>query len=63
METVFSTALATTVIDTAIVTELIALVKSVMGLFSEFPMNILLTASLVKIGFSIFNKATSSARF
>lgn len=34
------------VINTGIVNELVTLVKTVMGLFSEFPLNVLLIASL-----------------
>lgn len=49
-------------IDTVLVTELIALVKSVMGLFSVFPLNIILIASLCFIAFGIFRSAKHSAR-
>lgn len=48
------------VIDTNIVTELINLCKTCMGLFTEFPMNVLLIASLVGIGFGIFRNAKGS---
>ena len=34
------------VIDSGLVTELVNLVKTVMGLFTEFPLNVLLIASL-----------------
>lgn len=51
---------ATTLLDQNIVAELIELCKTTMGLFTEFPMNVLLTASLVGIGFSIFRNAKSS---
>lgn len=50
----------TTLIDTAIVGELIDLTKTCMGLFTEFPMNVLLIASLVGIGFGIFRNAKGS---
>lgn len=48
---------ATPVIDANIVTELLGLVKSVMGLFSEYPLNILLIASLCFVAFGIFGRA------
>jgi len=46
-------------IDTSIVSELIELVKSVMGLFSEFPLNVLLIAGLCFVAFGLFGKARS----
>lgn len=49
-------------IDSAIVTELINLCKSCMGLFSEFPMNVLLVGSLIGIGFRIFRNASGSVK-
>ena len=49
----------TTMIDTGLVAELIDLVKSVMGLFSEFPLNILLIAGLCFVAFGLFGKARS----
>lgn len=49
------------VIDTSIVTELMTLVKTVMGLFSEFPLNVLLIASLCFVGFAIFGRAKRAA--
>lgn len=50
-----------TVIDSAIVTELINLVKTVMGLFSEFPLNVLLIAGLCFVAFGLFGRARSAA--
>ena len=50
------------VIDTAIVDELIALCKSCMGLFTEFPLNVILIAGLTFIGFGIFRSAKRAAR-
>ena len=47
----------TPVINTGIVNELLGLVKSVMGLFSEYPLNILLIASLCFVAFGIFGRA------
>lgn len=49
----------TTMIDTGLVAELIDLVKSVMSLFSEFPLNILLIAGLCFVAFGLFGKARS----
>ena len=50
------------VINTSIVTELITLVKNVMGLFSEFPLNVLLISSLCFVAFGIFKRAKSAAK-
>lgn len=52
---------ASAVINTGIVEELLALVKSVMGLFSEFPLNVLLIASLAFVAFGLFARAKSAA--
>lgn len=51
-----------TVIDTAIIEELLNLCKQVMTLFTEFPLNVFLIASLVGIGFGIFKAAKRAAR-
>lgn len=48
------------VIDTSIVTELINMVKTCMGLFSEFPLNVLLIAGLCGVGFGLFRGAKSA---
>ena len=53
--------LLSSTIDTSIVTELINLCKSCMGLFAEFPLNVLLIAGLVGVGFTIFSQARSAA--
>ena len=50
------------VIDTALVTELINLVKSACGLFTIFPLNVFLIASLVFVGFKIFRSAKVAAK-
>lgn len=52
---------AEAVINTSIVTELVNLVKSVMVLFSEFPLNVLLIASLCFVAFGLFSRAKSAA--
>lgn len=49
------------VIDSGLVTELVNLVKTVMGLFSEFPLNVLLIASLCFVAFGLFKRAKSAA--
>ncbi len=46
-----------TQIDTSIVNELLDLVKSVMGLFSEFPLNVILIAGLCFVAFRLFGAA------
>lgn len=51
-----------TVIDSAIIGELLNLCKQVMGLFAEFPLNVFLVSSLVGIGFGIFKAAKKAAR-
>lgn len=48
-------------IDTAVVAELVSLVKTVMGLFSEFPLNVLLIAGLCFVAFGLFGRARSAA--
>lgn len=55
-------AAAGAVIDTALVTELVDLVKSVCGLFTIFPLNVFLIASLVFVGFRIFRSAKGAAK-
>ena len=50
-----------TLINASIVTELVNLVKSVMGLFSEFPLNVLLVASLCFVAFGLFRRAKHAA--
>ena len=50
------------VIDSALITELLDLCRQVMGLFTEFPLNVFLITGLVGIGFGIFRKAKRSAR-
>lgn len=55
-------AAAEAVIDVSLVTELIDLVKSVCGLFTIFPLNVFLIASLVFVGFKIFRSAKGAAK-
>lgn len=55
-------AAAEAVIDVSLVTELIGLVKSVCGLFTIFPLNVFLIASLVFVGFKIFRSAKGAAK-
>lgn len=53
---------AEAVIDVSLITELINLVKSVCGLFTIFPLNVFLIASLVFVGFKIFRSAKGAAK-
>lgn len=55
-------AAAEAVIDVSLVTELINLVKSVCGLFTIFPLNVFLIASLVFVCFKIFKSAKGAAK-
>ena len=48
-------------LDQSLVTEMLNLVKTMMGLFTEFPLNILLVASLASVGFGIFAIARRAA--
>lgn len=58
----FMVAAAEAVIDVSLVTELINLVKSVCSLFTIFPLNVFLIASLVFVGFKIFRSAKGAAK-
>lgn len=49
-------------LDTGAVDQVMNLVKSVMGLFTMFPLNIMLVSGLVGIGFAIFRKAKGAAK-
>ena len=53
---------ASSVIDSALVTELINLCKTCMGLFTEFPLNVFLLAGLCGVGFGIFRMAKGASR-
>ena len=53
--------LASTVIPTGIVNEMIDVTKSVLSLFTVFPINILIGAMIIGIGFKIFKNAKSAA--
>lgn len=52
----------TTVIDSSLIGELLDLCKQVMGLFTEFPLNVFLIVSFIGIGFGIFRKAKRAAK-
>ncbi len=45
------------IIDSALVTEVLDLVKSCAGLFSIFPINVFMIGSLAAMGFRLFHKA------
>lgn len=49
-------------LDISLVNSLIDLCKNVMGLFSNFPLNLFLVAGLVTVGFGIFRSAKHAAR-
>ena len=49
-------------IDTGIVAELVTLTTSLVGLFTIFPLNVILIGSLGAIGFGWFKKAKSAAK-
>lgn len=49
-------------IDTGIVTELLELIKSLLSLFTVFPLNIFLVASLVGVAFGIFRMAKGASK-
>lgn len=55
------TAVASTLIDGGVVTELVNLTKTVMGLFGEFPLNFMLVGGLCGIAFGIFRNAKHAA--
>lgn len=50
------------IINSSAVNEVINLVKSVMGLFGEYPLNILLIATLMFVGFRLFGSASRAVR-
>lgn len=56
----FTLLAASPVIDTSIVTELVDLTKTVMGLFAEFPLNVMLIATLCGVAFGLFRGARHS---
>ena len=49
-------------IDSALVESLISLAKSCMGLFSEFPLNIILIGSLCGVAFGLIARAKRTAK-
>lgn len=57
-------ALATTtsVIDSNLITEVIGLTRSMMGLFTDFPLNVYLIGGLAFLGFGIFRSAKHSVQ-
>lgn len=52
--------LADAIIDNSLVTELVNLTKTVMGLFAEFPLNVMLIGTLCGVAFGLFRKARRS---
>ena len=49
-------------IDTGLLTQIIALVKSVMSLFGEYPLNVILLMSLAGGAFALFRRAKKAAK-
>lgn len=49
-------------IDSSLVTQLVTLIKSAMGLFSEFPLNVLLIAALVRVAFKVYSSASGAVK-
>lgn len=47
---------STGVIDTGLVSAVIDVTKSALGLFSVFPLNVFLIASIIGIGIGVFKK-------
>lgn len=52
---------ATPAIDTGLVTEVVNLIKSVMGLFAVFPLNVLLIGGFAFMGFRLVGSAKNAA--
>ena len=50
------------VIDTALFNELVELMKSLLNVFTIFPLNVFLIAGFIGIGFGIFRQAKKSVR-
>lgn len=49
-------------LDSGLVESAIGLVKSVMGLFGEYPLNLILIFSLAGVAFGLFRKAKKAAK-
>lgn len=49
-------------IDTGLVTSLIGVAESCLGLFSKFPMNVFLIGSIIGLAFGIIKKAKKVAK-
>lgn len=52
----FETSTTPGVIDTGLVSSVIDVTKSALGLFSTFPLNVFLIASIIGIGIGVFKK-------
>lgn len=49
-------------LDSGLVTEAVNLVKTVMGLFGEYPLNLILVFSLAGGAFALFKRAKRAAK-
>lgn len=53
---------ADAVIDTSIVTAIIAVIKEVIGMFSIFPLNIFLVCAIISAGIGIFARLRRTSK-
>lgn len=49
-------------LDTGLVTSMVGVVKSVMGLFTEYPMNIYLIGGIIVLALGIFARAKRTTK-
>lgn len=52
----------TPVINSSLITEIVNVAKELLGLLTEFPLNVFVVASIAGIGFSFLRKAKRVAR-
>lgn len=60
--TVIADAATNPSLDTGLVDQLMGVVKSVMGLFTAFPLNIFIIAAIVGIAFRVVKQGKSAAK-
>lgn len=56
----FLTETATSGIDVTVVDSILEVTRTILGMFSVFPLNVFLTAAVVGIGISVFRKLKRS---